>query len=119
MLPLNATYGSVRLPCDRPGAPLKPVGCRADGAGVAFGPSQGAFNLGDGAGTLPGIRLARCKAKAKALGLHVRRSGPKGLYRLVPTHHAVLPIDLPLAMTLEKLEQVLNELGSEYVDGRG
>ena len=84
---------------------------------MAVSSNQGAFNLGDEDGTSPGIRLARCKDKAKALGLQVRRSGTRGLYRLIPTHHAVVPIDLPLAMTLEKLEQVLIELASEYVDG--
>lgn len=88
----------------------------ADVADVAVSSNQGALNLPGEDSTSPGFRLARCKDKAKALGLHVRRSGSRGLYRLVPTHHAVVPIELP-AMPLDKLEQVLMELANEYVDG--
>jgi len=95
---------------------LKVIGSGADIAVVAVSPNQGALNLGGEDRTSPGIRMARCKEKAEALGLHVRRSGSRGLYRLVPTHHAVVPIELP-AMPLDKLEQVLMELASEYVDG--
>jgi hypothetical protein len=83
---------------------------------MAVSSNQGALNLGGEDRSSPGVRLARCKEKAKALGFHVRRSGSRGLYRLVPTHHSVVPIELP-AMTLDRLEHVLMELANEYVDG--
>lgn len=76
--------------------------------------TQGAFDLGDD-GRATGAELAWAKAKAKFLGLEVRRSGTRGLYRLASTKKALVPIDFPLAMTLENLVQALRELEADYI----